>query len=112
MQFAVAPGDISFLDREKQKHNVRYVGAEREEDKGLIIRVLTARDGGAKRWTVWYSQPLPEARSPQRLLADAAPGGLARYTHGTYVALKVNPKPALRREVTRCVDFDSPQSTE
>jgi hypothetical protein len=97
VQFAVVPHDIHFLAQARRNQNVLDRGFEHESQDNVVVRVLTARDGGPEKWTIWYSQPPSESLSPRQILEESPPN--------SYVAFKTWPKPSFRHEVSRCVEF-------
>jgi hypothetical protein len=106
VQFAVAPRDLAFLREARGAGGVVQIGSERENQDDVVVRLLAARNGGAARWMLWYSQPPSSSRTPEQIIDNPAgpEGGVYSPSH-TYVAFKVKPKSSFRKEIRRCVNF-------
>lgn len=104
VQFAVAPKDVAFLAHERRRHNVEERASKVDDQDGVVVRVLTAKRGGPKRWLLWYSELPSESTSPSEIIDELPYRSASTPTH-SFVAFKIRAKPSFRHEIRRCVDF-------
>jgi hypothetical protein len=101
VQFAVAPHDIAFFDKAREGGDVAEGGSAYDVIDKVDVRLLVAKQGGAKQWMLWYSLPPSSSRGP-----DYVAHHLTSQSAGPiFVAFKVKPKFSFRREIRRCIRF-------
>lgn len=107
-QFAVARRDLAFFRDAEAADDIAQIGEKTDHrDDGVIVRLLASRSGGASEWMLWYSQPPGSSLDPEAIVES--PTGISDLDFSPakdpYVAFKVKPKYAFRKEIHRCVEF-------
>lgn len=115
--FVQAPNRIPFFWRAKKSSGVVEVGSAYDPQQGLEIHLLVPKDGGAKRWMLWYSQPPSSSQSIFEITSRWAlwyklprsdphkNDRFDKHLHRNYVVSVVRPAPRFRREARHCVNF-------
>ena len=105
VQFAVLPHDIAFFEKARAAGDVREGSSAYDSVDKVAVRLLVAREGGAKQWMLWYSQPRSSSRSPEYVVRHLHPAGAAGSSRPAFVAFALKPKFSFRKEIRRCVRF-------
>lgn len=118
VQVAAHPRDLGLLREARKGGGVRQAGTATDPREGLEVGLLVPREGGAKRWVLWYLRPSGSGRELGEIVQVRSrwydlpagdpgrpdPGALERYD----VMFKLRPTAADRQAFQRCVSFRVP----
>jgi hypothetical protein len=115
--FAGSPDAVPFFWQAKRSGGVVRMGSAYDPRQGLKIKLLVPKEGGAKKWMLWYSQPPSASQSIRQIIENWArwyrfpPTNpeknerLDKHLQRNYVIFRDEPTPAFRKEARRCVNF-------
>lgn len=115
--FAGSPNGIPFFWQAKRSGGVIQIGYALDSRQGLEIKLLVPKEGGAKKWMLWYSQPPSSSQSIVEIIKGWArwyrlPSTdpeknerLDEHLHRNYVVFREEPTAAFRKKARHCVDF-------
>ena len=107
VQLAVAPRDLAFFRQAEAAGDVIQVGEESDHQDKVVVRLLASEGGGPASWMLWYSQAPSSSMSPEEIIRRPIGPADVGFSpaEDPYVAFKVKPKYAFRKEIHRCVEF-------